>query len=112
MRRRAFTLVELLVVVGIIAILMAIVMPALARVRAAARDTLCRNNLRQLAAANNIYANEQRDFFAPIGGAVNVHSGPWYQCTPFMQIVAKTSRTTGLVCADAPLALGTQAIKD
>jgi prepilin-type processing-associated H-X9-DG protein/prepilin-type N-terminal cleavage/methylation domain-containing protein len=112
MRRRAFTLIELLVVVGIIAILIALLMPVLSRARGAARDAVCRNNLRQLAAANCMYANEQHDIFVPIGGVVNVHAGPWYQCAPFMQIVTKTSINTGLVCAEAPLALSSQAIKD
>ena len=54
----AFTLVELLVVVGIIAVLVAILMPALARTREQARRAACASNLRQQGAAMHAYAND------------------------------------------------------
>jgi prepilin-type N-terminal cleavage/methylation domain-containing protein/prepilin-type processing-associated H-X9-DG protein len=54
--RAAFTLVELLVVIGIIAVLVAILVPALARARTASRRTACLSNLRQIGIAVHDYA--------------------------------------------------------
>ncbi len=61
-----FTLVELLVVIGIIALLVGILLPALSRVREQATITKCLSNLRQLNTAMRIYASENRDV-CPIG---------------------------------------------
>ena len=58
MSRRGFTLVELLVVIAIIAILTAILLPALASAREQSRQTLCANNLRTLAIGVTGYAND------------------------------------------------------
>ena len=59
-QRRAFTLVELLVAVGIIAIMIAILLPTLARARESANRVACLSNLRQLAAAVIAYAGENK----------------------------------------------------
>src|SRR3954452_3301119 len=66
-KRRAFTLVELLVVIGIIALLVGILLPTLSKARDAAARTACLSNLRELSNALRIYATENKDA-CPIGG--------------------------------------------
>ena len=74
-RRRpgAFTLVELLVVVGIIAILIAMLMPSLSRARESARRVQCLSNLRQLGTAVMMYTQEYKGRFP---GAWDWHPRP------------------------------------
>lgn len=57
---RAFTLTELLVVIGLIALLVSLLMPALGQARAAARSTGCLSNLRQMGTAWTMYLTENR----------------------------------------------------
>ncbi len=66
-KRRGFTLVELLVVIGIIATLIALLMPALTRARQAARRTVCLSNLRQLTEGWIMYADEHKGLLVSSG---------------------------------------------
>jgi len=83
MRKKGFTLIELLVVVAIIAILAAMLLPALSRARERARQATCMNNLKQLSLAILMYVQDNDDFFpdncltrAGWGGPPGPEAGP------------------------------------
>jgi prepilin-type N-terminal cleavage/methylation domain-containing protein/prepilin-type processing-associated H-X9-DG protein len=72
-RRRAFTLVELLVVVGVVAALVALLLPTLGAAWGQARRVHCASNLRQLAAAFHAYANNNRQRFPAAAVGLGFH---------------------------------------
>jgi prepilin-type N-terminal cleavage/methylation domain-containing protein/prepilin-type processing-associated H-X9-DG protein len=84
---RGFTLVELLVVIGIISVLMALVLAALARARRFANAVSCESNLRQWGAATLMYANENKGFLPRRGQGVQATSqvtrpADWFNALP------------------------------
>lgn len=64
--RRAFTLIELLIVIAIISVLIGLLLPALGQARMVSRQTVEMSNLRQLSAATYTYATEYKGYFPPI----------------------------------------------
>ncbi len=85
MKRAAFTLLELLVVVAVIAILASLLLPALSRAKLRVRDIACLNNLRQWGLATQLYASDHDDFLPPDGtpnpSASATNTG-WYVLLP------------------------------
>ncbi len=98
--RRAFTLVELLVVIAIVAVLLSVLVPALAKARASARVVACQANQRQLGVAVHAYAAEY-DGLIPFGPDV---SGP----VDIFDFYRTTGMLTSLISTNAgePVGLG------
>ena len=78
-RHSAFTLVELLVVIGVIALLMGILMPALNKARAVARSASCRANLHSIALAFRMYLDDNQNVMPPAAGHPDL---PWNPDNP------------------------------
>src|SRR5437763_17140877 len=71
LRRAGFTLVGLLVVIGLIALLISVLLPALKKVRAQAQTVACASNLRQIGIAAKMYANDWKAVLVPLDRALN-----------------------------------------
>jgi len=103
-KKSAFTLVELLVVIAVIALLMAVLMPALNKAKEQGQRMVCMNHEKQLALANDIYANECDEWFVPvIDGSVPDTTPPggivgypfaWVANKKFKKIIGTTDKVS------------------
>lgn len=87
-----FTLVELLVVIGIIAVLISILFPAFGLVRESARSTKCRSNLRNLGLAFRSYANNNEDKLPWVAAYNTMREDDWIHWEPPGTTAGSTAR--------------------
>ncbi len=82
-RARGFTLIELLVVIAVIAMLIALLLPALGQAREAGRAVKCRSNIKQFALAATEYAMDYKDVIWPVAGRTSWPNGTrfWHRQT-------------------------------
>lgn len=106
MRLYAFTLIELLVTISVLAILAALLLPALASSKSKARQTDCAGNLRQWGLAFRMYADDHEDFLPRRGQGVQVLATidrpedwfnalpPYFALSPFNTMVTNNANPT------------------
>jgi prepilin-type N-terminal cleavage/methylation domain-containing protein/prepilin-type processing-associated H-X9-DG protein len=100
-RRRAFTLVELLVVIGIIGLLVGILLPTLNRARRAARNVQCQSNIRQLVMGELQYFADSKYQFSPYYNGGGTPTSPPFQIEWMQQVVKPKSWDKVRLCPEA-----------
>lgn len=86
-RRSAFTLIEILVVIGIIGVLLSILLPSISRARRSAQSVACLSNLKQLGLATAMYLNEQKNYL-PYPTTTQGEDALWFNALdPYLQRV-------------------------
>jgi prepilin-type processing-associated H-X9-DG protein len=81
-RTRAFTLVELIVVIGLIALLIGLLLSALVKARRSSQRIACASNLRQIALVNQFYLNDFKDYYMPMKWGVSLTRPPGWPPLP------------------------------
>ena len=118
MKRIRFTLIELLVVIAIIAILAAMLLPALNQARESARKTTCINVLKQYAVAGSLYAAAHDDYWAPVNPSWMYNDAFRQELGTFTipsDVTDSNKRklfATGLLCPSSKGGMNREVIKD